>query len=544
MRAQVLNLSIETDKSTHTTLIDSLNVKTSYENYLSLKQAAKGITEKLQELGFIESELIAIKKKNDSSFIAKYFFGKKYKYIKVFYDPSLFSKKELAQISSEISENYFVLPFDTFEASLQKLNGLKTNNGKSFAKIKIAGLFPEENFLSGTIILENGATRTVDSIVIKGYEKFPKSFITHHAGLKKGTLFDEKGIKAKNEILKSLPFTTSPKVPAALFRKDSTIVYLYLKKRLSNLFDGVLGFATNERTNNLQINGYLNLELTNNLNYGEQLVINYKADGEEQRKLRVKTTLPYLFGTPLGAALELKIFKRDSTFITTDQQFRINYQVTPSYSSYIGYKGYESSTLLEEVTATNPIEDFKSQFLLAGFNFYTPQSNPLFPRKSEIFINTEIGSRAASDLTDNQIKILTRVNHIFNLNQENSIFIQNTSNILLSDTFIPNELFRFGGITSMRGFNEDSIDASLFSVFNTEYRYQFNQDVFIHSILDFAYFENKPLFIKEKLYGYGLGMGLQTKAGLLRFNIANGTSEDRFFNLSNTKIHLILSSRF
>ena len=96
----------------------------------------------------------------------------------------------------------------------------------------------------------------------------------------------------------------------------------------------------------------------------------------------------------------------------------------------------------------------------------------------------------------------------------------------------------------MRGFNEDSIDASLFSVFNTEYRYQFNQDVFIHSILDFAYFENKPLFIKEKLYGYGLGMGLQTKAGLLRFNIANGTSEDRFFNLSNTKIHLILSSRF
>ena len=53
MRAQVLNLSIETDKSTHTTLIDSLNVKTSYENYLSLQQAAKGITEKLPELGFI-----------------------------------------------------------------------------------------------------------------------------------------------------------------------------------------------------------------------------------------------------------------------------------------------------------------------------------------------------------------------------------------------------------------------------------------------------------------------------------------------------------
>ena len=544
MKAQVLNLSFEAERPLNSALKDSLNFKTDFKNYLLLKQTADSIPTKLHHLGFIESELINIEKKNDSSFIAYYFVGRRYKHIKVYYAEISFSKKEISQISSEITDDYFILPFDTFEASLQKINSLKTNNGNVFAKIRLEEISPEGNFLAGTIVLEDGPTRRIDSIAIRGYEKFPKSYLKHYAGLKKGKVFNDKKINTQNEVLNSLPFNTSIKAPEVLFRKDTTVVYLYLKKRLANLFDGVLGFTTDEKTNKLQLNGYLNLELINNLNYGEQLLINYKADGEEQRKLRVKTSLPYLFGSPLGADLELKIFRRDSTFITTDQQARINYQLNPSYSSYIGYKGYESSNLLDETIIGSPVEDFSSSFFLVGFNFFSLQNNSLFPRKAEVFIDSEIGSRELKNTKDSQIKILTKVNYIFSLNYKNSIFLQNTSNILLSDSYISNELFRFGGITSIRGFNEDSIDASLFSVFNTEYRYQFNQGIYIHSILDFGYFENKSLSIKEKLYGYGIGLGLQTKAGLFKLNIANGNSENRSFNLSNTKIHLILSTRF
>ena len=44
--------------------------------------------------------------------------------------------------------------------------------------------------------------------------------------------------------------------------------------------------VNNEETNRLQFNGYLNLELNNNLNFGEQLLVNYKADGNEQQNFR------------------------------------------------------------------------------------------------------------------------------------------------------------------------------------------------------------------------------------------------------------------
>ena len=105
-------------------------------------------------------------------------------------------------------------------------------------------------------------------------------------------------------------------------------------------------------------------------------------------------------------------------------------------------------------------------------------------------------------------------------------------------------MLRFGGINSIRGFEENSLFSSLFGLINTEYRYQLNHSIYVHSIIDAAYFENKILNAKEKLFGYGFGFGILTQAGLFRFNYANGKSENQKFKLSNSKIHLSLVANF
>ena len=107
-----------------------------------------------------------------------------------------------------------------------------------------------------------------------------------------------------------------------------------------------------------------------------------------------------------------------------------------------------------------------------------------------------------------------------------------------------NELFRFGGINSIRGFEENSLQANLYSVLNTEYRYRLSNTLFLHSILDIGYFENKNLLIKQKIYGFGFGFGLKTNSGLLRFNYSGGKIENQRFKLSDSKIHLSLSTTF
>ena len=181
---------------------------------------------------------------------------------------------------------------------------------------------------------------------------------------------------------------------------------------------------------------------------------------------------------------------------------------------------------------------------MLDFYYKKLQQNNLFPIKTKIYLDTEVGEKETEATNESQIRASLLLQYIFNLNYKNSVFLKNNTNFLNSETYLTNELFRFGGINSIRGFNENSIDASFYSVLNTEYRYQFNNELYIHSIIDIAYFENQIIELKQKLYSFGVGIGLQTTAGIIKFSIANGNAENQDFNFSNTKIHISISSKF
>jgi len=540
-----LNLKFKAQDSISQSTLDSLDLNATFINYLNLKKEVDALHNTLETNGFIENEMRSLQKKNDSTYIALYHLGPKYKSIQLFYSEKDFSKKELLQVSKKVTESYFVLPFNTIASSITKLNYLKTESGNAFARIKLENITKKKNrSLSANIILLKGVSRTIDSIKVKGYEKFSKSHIKYYAGIKKENKFNKSKLIEKSNILNSLGFVSVTKPPEILFKKDSTIVYLYLKKEKNNLFDGILGFATDEDSQKLIFNGYLNLELNNNLNFGEEFLLNYKADGNDQQNFKAKLTVPYLFKTPFGLITELKIFKRDSTFSTSDQLIKVRYQINTTSKSYLGFKGYESSNLRKDNSTNIDVEDYTSKFILVGLSYTKAQNNILFPIKSIFHLDTEIGSRENDNTNESQIRASLLLHTIFNLNYKNSIYLKNNTKLLNSESYFTNELFRFGGINSIRGFNENSIDASFYSALNSEYRYQINQDIYVHSIVDFAYFENEIIALKQKLYSFGIGIGLQTTAGIIKFSIANGNTENQDFNFSNTKIHISILSKF
>ncbi len=545
LEAQNISLETTAESESGKTLIDSVLTTSEFANYKSLQSELDSISNKLYHLGYLDQELLSTVRPNDTVVIAAFELGNQWKQLIVNYTQENFSKEEVDRISDKTTDSTFTIPFTQIETSLSILNKIQIEKGHPFGQLQLIQLTKlDTTSISATLSSSNGTQRTIDQLVIKGYEKFPISFLKYFAGVKKGKKFKQSQLIVQNELLNNLGFVKTVKPPEALFRKDSTSIYFYLEKTNNNLFDGIIGFATNELTQNLEFNGYLNLDLNNNLNFGEQLLVNYKADGREQVNFRVKTTMPYLFKTPISASLELKIFKRDSTFSTTDQQARILYQITPESSTSVGYKTYESTNLMDEVLAGDPVQDYKSNFVTAGITFTKRQTQNFFPIKTMISLDTEIGDRTLTAIKDSQYRISSDINYSFFLNYRNSIFLRNTTSLLSSSTYVTNELYRFGGVNSIRGFSENSIDASLFSILNTEYRYVFNSSTYIHSIIDLGYFENKILELKEELFSFGIGLGLQTDAGIFRFNIANGISGEQNFKFSNTKIHLSLSSKF
>jgi hemolysin activation/secretion protein len=107
-----------------------------------------------------------------------------------------------------------------------------------------------------------------------------------------------------------------------------------------------------------------------------------------------------------------------------------------------------------------------------------------------------------------------------------------------------NELHRFGGITSLRGFNENSLQANTFTSLLTEYRFILAPSLYIHSIIDYAQLNDTTSKAKEHLLGLGVGFGLVTKNGLFNIVYANGSSKEQTIKSSNSIIHISFKANF
>jgi hemolysin activation/secretion protein len=138
--------------------------------------------------------------------------------------------------------------------------------------------------------------------------------------------------------------------------------------------------------------------------------------------------------------------------------------------------------------------------------------------------------------------------HNIYLNRKNSIHLNSQNFYLNSSRYVVNELFRFGGFNSIRGFAENSLQAYLTTSLLTEYRYILSPNLYLHSILDYGLIKNNSdsgnSDITENLIGIGLGMGIQTKNGLLKLALANGKTKKQQFEIYNTIIHISYNVKF
>ena len=540
---QSIHLKTLGENKAKTKIIDSIGYKNSFDNYLSLEAELTNIKTKLTRCGYIDTTIDSIIKQNDTLFMARFFLGEKINRIKIKYGTN-FNVELLNFVTHLKGDNYFELDISQLENSLNTLNSKIAEQGDPFSTLQLVNISKHNSdLISADLKIVSNQKRKIDKIILKGYEKFPQSYIKRFMKLRTGKTFNLNEIKEKVELLEDLRFASKIKDPEVLFTKDSTTLYLYVEKTQTNNFDGFLGFGTNENTNRIEFDGYLDLRLVNNLNFGETLNLFYKSDEIDQQTFRVDADLPYLFGSPIGLQVGLNIFRKDTTFSNAKQYAKINYQINSQHRIAAGITSINSTNLLDD--DTNILNDYTSNYYTLNYNFTKPQFyDPLFPINFWFELSSGFGNRENDLGKESQSVFNLNTYKIFNLNPKNSIYARLNGAILNSDDYLDNELFRFGGINSIRGFEENSLVANLYGVLNTEYRYRLSNGIYIHSVLDAAYFENKITDTKEKLFGFGFGLGLLTNAGLFRLNYSSGKSENRQFRLSDSKVHVSLTATF
>lgn len=520
-------------------IIDSLSYTSTFNNAKGILDENKLLAEKLSKLGFLEHQLLETKKENDSSFVYLYDVGAQTKFIHIYIGKNLDIKNWNLY---EIKNDTLILPFLESESFLNATLKKLETKGFSMAKVKLVNLKKHSNYVTADLNLTSDKKRQLNDIVINGYDKFPVGHKNNLKRLYKKRIFNQDNLDKLYRNIAQYRFVKQTKYPEILFTKDSTKVFVYLEKAKANNFDGFVGFS-NDENKKVIFNGYLDLTLNNALNSGEKIALYWKSNGKDQKTFNIGVEIPYIFKSPIGLKTQLNIFKQDSTFQNTQTAIDLGYYFNYNTRIYLGYQSAESSDIKNLNTAT--LSDFKNKFYTSNFEYVNYKNDDfLFPEKSNFNIKIGTGKRDSKFQNNNQFFGSVNLKHNFYLNSKNVINIKSQHFYLQSDEYIINELYRFGGINSIRGFNENTLQGNVFSSLLTEYRYVLSPSIYVHSIMDYAYFQDKTTNLSGTLLGLGFGFGILTKNGLLNLVYANGSTKDQAIKLSNSIVHISLKANF
>lgn len=412
---------------------------------------------------------------------------------------------------------------------LEEISSSLDNEGKSFSKVRLTSIKIKKKTLYAELAITESKKRKFNKIFVKGYSDFPKSFLKNYFKIRKDKPLSKKVIQKISDDTKNLSFIKEIKSPEILFTKDSTSLYLYFNKQSNNSVDAIVNFASQENGNVL-FNGNVDLQLFNILNTGEEFKLFWNSIENERQEFKLSSYIPYVFNSPISPKIEFSLYRQDSTFTNTNFNLGLNYDINSKLKISLYYSN-ETSENLQNMN--NKISSYKSNF--AGFNLsYNILKADIFRNKKLFFeINPTFGQRNGETENSQQIKIRSKSSYLWELNQRSSVYIKNETGILNSDQYFTNELYRIGGINSIRGFNEQSIFTRNYTFFNFEYRFLTSATSYLYSVSDIGFLQNEN---NENLIGLGMGYLFISNKSKINLSLVVGKTSNTNFDFNNTKL--------
>ncbi len=530
LSAQDLYLKVKTETTEKDSIANTYVSNTTFKDFNSLEEFLKDFSLQLQFEGYLNSRVGKPKPINDSVFEVNAYLRQRFTLVKIN------NISDYPEIESEFNS---LIKVQDLPKVIETLLNKFSEEGKPFTSVKLDHIGVEKSdTISANLRIKLSKRRVLDKIELQGYDKFPMPFLKNYANIKTGITFNRSKLIEQSEKLNALEFVNQTKTPQVQFTQDSTKLFVYLERRQANSFDGFIGF-NNSDENEFQLNGNIDLKLVNNFHGGEEINLNYKNDGNAQEWFNANLRLPYLFKSRFTLGAGLGFFKQDSTFSNTTQHLKLDYQISPNVNLGLNAAFENSSNLLDDDIIREDVQDFsKNRYGLSIIYDRPKRFSNLFLSNQYVSFNAGLGNRFTDDLEETQQFFEISARQIFKINKRQYVFTGVNAGYLDSDTYLSNELYRFGGINSIRGFVENRFFANLYGTIQTEYRYILGSNLYLHSVLDYGFYENDIDRFSENLYAVGFGFGLETKAGVLRLIFANGGSDSQNIEFRNTQIHL------
>lgn len=347
-------------------------------------------------------------------------------------------------------------------------------------------------------------------------------------------------IKLRLERLNVFSYVENPKIYLNK-KQNRTGLLIKVTEGNNNTFDGIIGYVPPPNDNeNGYFTGLVNVSFRNLFGTARRLDLRWQQEVRETQELEFKVGEPYFLSTPVSVNLGFLQRIQDTTY--TRRRIDVVGGLPISERFFVSVLGGYDRII--------PAEENRNRFIIADSRILSTGLELRYDTRDNIYFPTG-GNLLKTSYTYGDKKI-------FNISQLDTLgfkenysiqrytgeldvfysFFKRTSTMLKlfggevrGERIEESELFRIGGNKSIRGYREEQFLASRLFYGNLEMRFSISRRSFFYGFYDAGYYlrvadeVNKIPEQKGFLFGYGIGLRLETNLGLIGVSYALGKGD-------------------
>jgi outer membrane protein assembly factor BamA len=480
----------------------------------------------------------------EKTFHIHFFVGQKFKKAKINIEPD---EMNFLKRNGNLNEKYIrKIDFNIKEISelIIQIHKVYENNGYPFSTIYLDKIDINGSSLEADLVVKRNAVFRFTKINLVGNPVVSLKLISSYIQIKEGDIFNQNKINEISSKIRLINFIDEVKPAELLFTLEGVELFLYLRAKPVSLINGVVGLQPDPVKNKVFLTGELRLKLVNILKKAEYFDLTWRSIQAQTQSLKAQGLFPNLFQTSFGLDGQFQLYKRDSTFLELKSTIGIQYALKQGNFLKAFYRRYSSNVLASGFNNANfaNLKSVETNFYGLALSKQNLDYLPS-PRKGVLFnLEGTIGLRKSQEnlvvLNENTYRFELNAQYYFPLAKRHILKIANFSEVYFAPSFFQNEVYRFGGQISLRGFNEEELYATSRSVSTLEYRFLLDKDSYLFAFYDQAWYENKSSkFVTDTPFGFGAGFAFGTNIGNFSVSYAIGKQFDNQVVLRDGKVH-------
>ncbi len=506
----------------------------------TLKKTIISLLESKRNEGYLLANLDQLIFKSDTAYISIYI-GEKYKNIKL--NNKNLRKEEVKTIALRWKHSEAQVAPQNLAKLFERIINHKQNSGYPFASVKLDSIIKIGSQISANILIDQGPLITFDSLQMP-LDVTKSNFISGYLGIEFGAPFDQSKVDDIALKIRQLPYLKLISKPTVSFSLGKAQVNIDIESIPVNTFDGIAGFVPNQNGRGSELTGELKLKFDNLFQSGKKIDFEWQKLNSTSQFLDLTVKNPRLFNSSLNFNFNFNQVKEDTLFSNRSYSLGIDYNISPHINLLLSYENKNGNNL----DATDIITgNFDINNYTLSLN-WQHLDDIQYPKNGfQLRLASSVGSKESSALknstltsqTSNQYQFSTQIS-FYKKVEKRSVFHSKISLGLIENQYLfLNDLFRIGGLNTLRGFNEKAFFASQYALINVEWRWLmseasyfllFADKALLKYNLDNVSFEDAPI-------GLGLGFKIKTKAGHFNLIYALGKTTEQNFSFNFSKLH-------